>query len=139
MAADEEDLSVVSTVLQDAVVKIKDLAYDPASRRFAFVANRFVWECATGRKHGPFARVRVGCHFDDVETVQQQRLRLDANEAVLELLAVRFEAADDGAGAILLDFAGGGSVKLLVEAINISLSDVSEPWPTQSKPEHPSV
>ncbi|MEL6361797.1 MAG: DUF2948 family protein [Pseudomonadota bacterium] len=136
VAADADDLSVFSACLQDAVAKVGDFAYLAEQRRFAFVANRFVWECASDRKSGPFARVRVGCHFDDVKAVRQVAIRTDAKTAVVDLLAVRFEASEDGAGTVYLDFAGGGAIALDVESVNASLSDMSAPWRTRNKPDH---
>jgi hypothetical protein len=136
MAGDEEDLKILSAVLQDAVAKLGDFAFLPAERRFAFVTNRFCWECAADRKAGPFARVRAGVHFDDVKSAQFQHLRTDAKDAVVEFLAARFEAGEDGTGVIVLDFAGGGAVRLEVESVNAYLSDMSDPWRTRSKPEH---
>ena len=136
MAGDAEDLGVISAVLQDAVGKLGDFTFLPAERRFVLVMNRFVWECAGERRHGPFARVRTGVHFDDVKGAQFHNLRTDAKDAVVELLALRFEAGEDGTGVIVLDFAGGGAVRLDVESINAYLSDISEPWRTRAKPEH---
>ena len=135
-ASDDRGLSLVSASLQDAVAKVGDFAYLPEKRRFAFVVNRFVWECAFDRKHGPFARVRTGVHFDDVLGVKHQNIRLDRKSAIVNLLAIRFVPGEDGTGEILLEFAGGGVIGLDVEAINISSSDLSEPWRTRSKPEH---
>ncbi|MEO0398835.1 MAG: DUF2948 family protein [Pseudomonadota bacterium] len=136
IAADAEDLQVVSAVLQDAVAKVGDFAHDAGRRRFAFVANRFVWECAIDRRNGPFARVRAGVHFDDVVAVQQMNVRLDAKDAVVDILAVAFEAKDDGGGVIMLELAGGGAVRLVVESVNAQISDLTAPWPTGSKPDH---
>lgn len=136
MAGDADDLAVISACLQDAVAKLGDFAYVPEERRFAFVANRFVWECCVDRNAGPFVRVRAGTHFDDVKSVKFQHLRTDAKDAVVELLAVRFEPGEDGAGTIVLDFAGGGAVRLEVESVNAYLSDISDPWRTRAKPKH---
>lgn len=136
IAADAEDLAVLSTVLQDAIAKVGDFAHIPAQRRFAFVANRFVWEDAAGEKRGPFARVRTGCHFDDVISALQMNLRLDARDGVVDLLAIRFEPKNDGAGTVTLDFAGGGAIRLEVESVNAHLADLSEPWPVKRKPDH---
>ena len=136
LVADADDLTILSTVLQDSIAKVRDFAHFPARRRFAFVANRFVWEEAADKKGGPFARVRAGCHFDDVISVRHFKLRPDARDAVLELLAIRFEPASDGAGVVLLDFAGGGAIRLEVESLNAQLADISAPWLTQAKPEH---
>jgi len=136
MAGDKDDLEVISACLQDAVTKVGDFAFIASERRFAFVANRFLWECAIDRKHGPFARVRAGVHFDDVKSVQFQHLRTDAKDAIVEMLSLRFEAGEDGMGAILIDLAGGGAIRLEVESVNAYLSDISEPWRTRSKPDH---
>lgn len=135
MAGDKEDLDVLSACLQDAVAKLGDFAFLPDERRFALVANRFLWECAGGRV-GPFARVRAGVHFDDVKAAKFLHLRANAKDAVVELLALRFEAGEDGAGEIVFDFAGGGAIRLEVESINAYMSDISEPWRTRAKPKH---
>lgn len=136
IAEDAEDLKVISTVLQDAVAKIGDFTHLPSRRRFAFVANRFVWEGAGDIARGPFARVRAGCHFDDVIAVRQQNLRPEAKDGVVELLSIRFEPARDGAGAAFLDFAGGGAIRLELDAVNCELRDLSDPWPTRRRPAH---
>lgn len=136
MAGDQEDLGVISACLQDAVAKLGDFAWLPDERRFVMVANRFVWECAGRGRAGPFARVRAGAHFDDVKAARFQHLRTDAKDAVVELLSIRFEAGEDGAGEIILDFAGGGAVRLDVESINAYMSDISDPWRTRAKPRH---
>ena len=136
MAGDADDLNVISACVQDAVAKIGDLAFLPEHRRFAFVANRFVWECAADRRSGPFARVRAGIHFDDVRAAQFQNLRSDAKDAVVELLSLRFDAGQDGGGVIMLDFAGGGAIRLEVESVNAYLADLSEPWRTRARPSH---
>lgn len=136
LVEDADDLKALSTVLQDAIAKVGDFAYLPSQRRFAFVANRFVWETAADKKQGPFARVRSGCHFDDVADVRRMNLRSEAKDAILDLLAIRFEPAADGAGTVILDFAGGGAIRLEVESLNAQLSDISAPWMTQSKPGH---
>lgn len=136
MAGDAEDLEVISACLQDAVAKLGDFAYLPAEKRFAFVANRFIWEIAGERRSGAFARVRAGVHFDDVISAQFQHLRTDAKDAVVELLSASFEAGEDGTGDIVLHFAGGGAIRLTVESVNAYLSDISDPWRTRARPEH---
>ncbi|MEM8772975.1 MAG: DUF2948 family protein [Pseudomonadota bacterium] len=136
MAGDDEDLKVISACLQDAVAKIGDFAYIPYERRFAFVANRFLWECSSDRRAGPFGRVRAGVHFDDVRSVQFQYLKSEAKDAVVELLAIRFDKGEDGAGDVTIDLAGGGVIRLSVESVNAYLSDMSDPWRTRTRPTH---
>lgn len=136
IAADAEDLSVLSACLQDAVAKIGDFVFLPKERRFAFVTNRFVWEAAGARRTGPFGRVRAGAHFDDVLSVKHHNLRADAKDAIVELLAIRFEDGADGAGTVVLEFSGGGAIRLEVESVNAQIADISDPWRTRSKPRH---
>lgn len=139
MAADADDLQVISACLQDAVLKVGDFAYIPQERRFAFVANRFLWELAGESRGALFWRTRVGAHFDDVRAAKQMNIRSDAKDAVVELLAVRFEPTGDGTGVITLSFAGGGAIRLEVESINCELRDISQPWRTRAKPAHDSA
>jgi len=136
LVTDKEDVLVLSSLFQDAVAKIGDMAWLPAQRRFALVANRFVWERGINKNFGPFQRVQSGMHFDDVRAVKTQNIRLDAPKAVVDLLALRFVAAEDGAGKIFFDFAGGGSILLDVESINGEMRDMSNPWRTNAKPRH---
>jgi hypothetical protein len=135
-AEDADDLGVFSALLQDAVAKVGDFAYLPKERRFAFVANRFLWECAAPKGKGAPGRARAGCHFDDVLAARQMRIRADAADAVVELLSIRFEPGADGGGVILLDFAGGGAIRLDVESVNGQLMDLAGPWPTRLTPKH---
>ena len=46
IALDEEDLEIVSSHLQDAVVRVGEMAFVPSRKRFAAVVNRFNWEKA---------------------------------------------------------------------------------------------
>lgn len=136
VAADEEDLQVVSAVLQDAVAKVGDMAYVPAQRRFALVANRFVWEEGRRKRFGPFTRVRAGVHFDDVTRVRTKSVRLDAKTAIVDVLAIRFDGQPETGGTITIELAGGGVIGLDVDSVNATVRDISAPWRTQNKPDH---
>jgi hypothetical protein len=134
IAQDEEDLKILSAHLQDAVVKIADLAYLPQSRRFAMVLNRYCWEAHQANNAG--LRMRTGLHFDSVLNVRAANVRQDAPEAVMELLAIAFTPSGEGAGTVDLSFAGGGRIRLEVECIDAGLSDLAGPWPAAARPEH---
>ena len=137
VAADRDDLQAISALLQDAVLKIGDAAYLEAERRFAFVTNRFVWEVPAGFL-GRGQRVRAGVHFDDVTNVRAKNLRLDAKDAVVEILNTDYEGDENG-GVITINLAGGGAIALSVEAINAHLKDLSEPWRASRRPKHEGV
>lgn len=134
MAADTDDLKTVSALLQDAIAKIADIAYLKDERRFVLLANRFLWE----KRPGLFSagqRVRTGIHFDDVTAVKSRSVRMDAKDAVIDILSAEFEGSEDG-GTITLNLAGGGIIALEVEAINITVKDISEPWRASRRPDH---
>lgn len=49
MALDGEDLSIISTHMQDSVFKLKDASFDRKHGQFLLSANRFVWENGSKR------------------------------------------------------------------------------------------
>ena len=135
-AADAEDLQVLSARLQDAVLKLKDVVWQPKKHRFAAVVNRLVWE------EGGRTRVRAGLHFDSVLKVQSHKVKLGAEEAVIALLAVTFTPnaqpaeGEDPGGVIELVLAGGGAIRLTVECIQAELTDLTQPWAARGRPDH---
>jgi hypothetical protein len=137
-AQDTEDLEIISARLQDAVAKVKDLAWLPQTRRFAALFNRFEWEKASRRKSSA-SRVRAGLTFETVLSAKSNNIRYGNPEAVLSLLAIRFTAngSEDPGGVIELIFSGGGAIRLEVECIEAVLSDVGESWAALGRPEHP--
>lgn len=137
-ALDEEDLSVISAHLQDAVILVGEMKFTPARNQFAIIASRFDWEHSeNGRADGePFQRRRTALHFNRVSAARAQNIRQGEEAAVLELLSITFEAADPPSGTILLTFAGGGTLKLDVECIEAQMSDMGPVWQTTNKPEH---
>ncbi|RUU62054.1 DUF2948 family protein, partial [Mesorhizobium sp. M7A.T.Ca.TU.009.01.1.2] len=66
IALDDQDLSIVSAHVQDAVLKVSDLEFLPAAKRFLLTMNRFVWEAKSGlfRQHNE--RRQAVLHFDRV-------------------------------------------------------------------------
>jgi len=134
IAEDEDDLAIISAHLQDAVMRIGDLAYLPMSRRFAAFLNRYCWEGCGDDQLGE--RTRSGLHFNNVLKVQAMNVRQSNPDAVVELLALRFHPTEGGAGFVDLMLAGGGCIRLEVEAIDAALRDVSEHWPARARPAH---
>lgn len=134
-ALDEDDLAIISAHLQDAVMKVADLKWRRGENRFIAVMNRFVWENerSGSRSH---ERRRTMLHFNRVTSVKTSNIRQDAKQAVLELLAVRFEATDDPSGTVTLIFSGGGAIALEVECIEAQMRDLGAAWSTENKPVH---
>jgi len=130
-AEDDEDLAVISTILQDAMVLVGDMTYEADSRRFVLVANRFRHESEVSGARGG-ERVMSGLRVDGVTAVKRRDIDPRDADRLLVLLAVR--AAP---GALYLDFAGGASIRLESASILCHLDDFGEPWPTRFRPRHP--
>lgn len=139
-AIDDEDLAVLSAHVQDAVLKVADLAYLPQESRFALAMNRFTWEKldddAPRRKRDGFERRRTALTFDRVTHVRATGIDRTKPETVLELLAVQFSVTDAPSGVVTLVFAGGAAIELSVEVIEARLADLGPAWATASVPQH---
>jgi len=137
LAQDADDLSVLSAALQDAVAKIGDIRWDAQGRTLTIACNRFRWE--TGGKKGAKGaeRVRSALQFGDVAGVQARNLRRDAKGAVVSLMSIAFEPAEEApAGVVTLTFSGGGDMRVSVDCLDVALADVSDPWATPRTPGH---
>ena len=136
-AEDADDLAVISACLQDALVPVRDLAYERAARRFMFVANRFCWERDSGGDGVPrFERTLCGIAFDEVNGVVFRGFQRSDEDRILCLLAIR-SGEMPGGGPIDLEFAAGATIRLQVGAIRGRARDLGEPWPTAWLPDHP--
>jgi hypothetical protein len=139
-AGDSDDFAVISAILQDALVTIGEMAYLPEESRFVLVVNRFRWEPEAGATRNNFERTLSGLCFDGVKSVQRRGFNPREADRILSLLAIRVDADADPAAksaTILLEFAGGSSVRLDVTDLLCHLDDLGEPWPTRWRPKHP--
>ncbi len=141
-AEDAEDLAVISACLQDALVSVRDLAYDRDTRTFVLVANRFRWEASGGAagEGAPFERTLCGIAFDEIDEVAYRGFHRSEEDRILSLLAIRPVPGQMPAGAgaaIDLEFAAGAAIRLNAAAIRCRVRDFGEPWPTVWQPGHP--
>jgi hypothetical protein len=140
IALDADDLAIISANLQDAVMKVGDMAFLPREKRFAAITNRFDWVDAIGAEAGkdkPFARRRAALRFERVLRAQVQGIDLTSKTTVTSLLAISFEPGDLPAGQVLLQFADGAAIRLNVECVEAELRDLGPVWHAKSKPQHP--
>jgi hypothetical protein len=137
IALDADDLAIISALVQDAVLKTGDMRWLPREKRFALAMNRFAWEAPRqpGRRR-EHQRRRSALHFDRVLGVRSIGIDRGAEDAVLELLAVRFDERLSPSGEVLLDFAGGATIGLLVECLEAQLADLGPAWSTPYTPRH---
>jgi hypothetical protein len=126
-AIDREDLIIIASCLQDALVLVGDMVFAPDEQRFILVANRFGWETP-----GPdLARVTCGVTFSGVAAVRKRGFDLRDPDQILSLLTLQGDT-----GAIDLVFSAGAAIRLECRDILVHLEDVGEAWPTQWRPSH---
>jgi hypothetical protein len=133
VALDQEDLAIISAHLQDAVVRVGDIAYLPQERRFALVARRFDWEAGADE---PPRRRLTGLHFERVLGVRTRGLVRSRPDAALNLLAIAFEPGDAPSGTATLIFSEGGAIQIEVECIEMQMKDLGPVWEAESRPSH---
>ena len=130
LAQDAEDLALISAAMQDAVAKVGDITFESKARLLTIAFNRYRWEAGGGE------RVRSALQLGGVLKVQARKIRRDAPDAVLEILAMMFEPTEAPGGVVTLSCAGGGDLRATVECVEAVLADLSQPWPTRRKPDH---
>lgn len=141
-----DDLILVSACTQDMAILAHDIGWQPRQRRLVLVGNRFRWEDAARgpKKGGSATRIRSALRFDHVASVQRRNWPTAA-DAVLPLLSITFDDADDDADgaaaggtevALLLSFGGGAALRLRQEVLDATLEDLSGPWGAAAIPDH---
>tara|TARA_B100001996_G_scaffold380162_1_gene367131 strand:+ start:115 stop:537 length:423 start_codon:yes stop_codon:yes gene_type:complete len=129
-AFDEDDLVIISSLCQDSIIKEHEYGYDEKSKRFAILMNRFCHESNDQQ------RIRTAIHFDYVENLKTRNINKDDKDETLVLLAIKFDETKKPSGSITLEFSGNKAINLLVENIEVFLTDIGDPWVTNKKPDH---
>ena len=135
VALDRDDVEIISTHLQDAVLKAADIRWRPSENRLVLALNRFDWEAAH-EKHPEYRRRRAVLRFDRVRNCKCRNIDPKNGEAVLNLLAVEFAETDSPAGVVTLVFSGGAAMRLEVECLEAELADLGPTWTVDMRPAH---
>jgi hypothetical protein len=146
IALDKDDIEVVSAHVQDALVNIADVFWQPRERRFVMALNRFDWMNAVdanGAKvigktdNAPdYRRCRTALRFERVNACKCRGLDQTDKQATLNLLAVEFAERNSPAGTVTLTFSGGGAIRLEVECLEAELADLGEVFTAAACPDH---
>ncbi|MGB6535592.1 MAG: DUF2948 family protein [Xanthobacteraceae bacterium] len=139
VALDRDDIAVVSAHVQDALVKVADILWQPHERRFVMALNRFDWLTAVNAgdgSKGDYRRCRTALRFDRVISCKCRDLDQSNRDARLNLLAVEFAERDPPAGLVTMTFSGGGLIRLEVECLEAELADLGEIFVADGCPNH---
>jgi len=138
VALDQDDLEVVSTHLQDAIVKVCDVIWRPQEKRVVIGLSRFDWLAAEGTRP-ELRRCRSALRFERVNACKCRNVNPAGGDAALNLLAVEFSEHNPPGGSVTLTFSGGGALRLDVECLEVELADLGPSWPADARPNHTEI
>lgn len=140
-AETDEDLGVISALVQDAVLPITEIRYDRRRRELALLINRFRWEdrSAAEARGRAYERVQSVLLVGDAMGVASQGIDRNARDMILSVLSLAWEPGEDGTGRLVVTLAGDGAIAVSAECLNVALKDVTRPYAALSKkaPSHP--
>lgn len=136
-ALDAEDLAIISALAQDAVFPASEMRWQRREGRFAVLLNRVRWEDSGQGRHAP-ERVQSLLVAETVRGVASQGVPKGDADVILSLLSVTFEPTDAPSGHLIFTLAGDGAIRVEVEALDVSLKDVTRPYlaPSGKMPRH---
>ena len=139
-AQDAEDLQVISSLTQDAVLTVDDLKWNRAERQVVFLLKRFRWEdveLAKQQGRDP-ERVQSLLVIQNATGLASQGIDRKQVDIVLSLMSLEFSGAEDGVGDLILTFSGDGALKVQIDGLDVALRDVTRPYvaPSKQVPNH---
>jgi hypothetical protein len=135
VALDREDLEIISAHLQDAEVKVADVHWRPQEKRLVLGVDRFDWLAAYAEQP-ELRRCRSALRFERVLACKCRHIDPAGKDSVLNLLAIEFTESDAPAGAVMLTFSGGATLRVEVECLEAELADIGPSWTTTVRPAH---
>ncbi len=140
IAREAGDLAVISALVQDAVLTPGQMVHAARRRRFALGLNRFRWEDAARAQAAGrgYERVQSLLVVEEVLAVQSAGIERDEPKQALELLALSFVPEGEIGGWMRLHLSGGADLRLKIEALDVTLRDVTQPYlaPSGLMPDH---
>lgn len=134
LARDSEDLTILSTHLQDALLPLTSMVYEPKNATFTVLANRFCWEYPPIDHEGEpmFHRVHAGLCFRNVDKVHHRGIDRKGPERILNILTLEAKTKN----SINMIFSGDREICIQTKDLHCHLGDLHHPWPTRKRPTH---
>ncbi len=136
IAKTEEEIKVLSAHLQDSIVKTSDIANLKKNRIFLMQLNRFMWEDVEKGVFRKNKRIRTVLKFENVLKVTSKNVNQKKNDRFLDFLAIETIKMPDKNYEMNLIFSGDTVIKVVVEAIELTLDDQGLPWESKNRPKH---
>ena len=139
-AQDAEDLQVISSLIQDAVLTVNEINWNRMERQTVFLLKRFRWEdveLAKQQGRDP-ERVKSLLVIQNATGLASHGIDRKQTDAILSLMSLEFSGAEDGVGDMILTFSGDGAMKVQIDGLDITLRDVTRPYvaPSKQVPHH---
>ena len=139
IARSVEDLRVVSAHLQDAIVNINDIANLKKNKILLLQLNRFMWEDVEKGVFRKNKRIRTVLKFENIIKVKSRNINLAGKDKFLDFLTIETKQMIDNNYEMKILFAGDSIIKIIAEAIEVTLDDQGEAWDTKNKPKHKEI
>ena len=125
-----EELKILSSLCQDAIVSREEFFFDKKKNLFVATFSRFCWE-KEETKHNKKLNYRVvsGLQIKNVNKITYKNFK--SKIPFLNLLAISYDNSK-----ITLNFSMSVEIILCCKKIDILLEDFDIPWPTKLKPKH---
>ena len=136
IAKTAEDIRVISAHLQDSIVKTSDIASLKRNKIFLIQLNRFMWEDVENGVFRKNKRIRTVLKFENILEVTAKNINQRKGDRFLDFLAIETLKMPDKNYEMKLIFAGDIVIKLVTEAIDVTLDDQGSPWESKNKPKH---
>ena len=136
IAKTEEDLRVISAHLQDSIAKTSDIANLKKNKIFLMQLNRFMWEDVEKGVFRKNKRIRTVLKFENVLKVTSKNVNQNKNDRFLDFLAIETFKMPDKNYEMNLIFSGDIVIKLIAEAIEVTLDDQGSSWESKNQPKH---
>ena len=136
IARTDEDLRIISAHLQDSIVSTANIASLKKNKIFLMQLNRFMWEDVEKGVFRKNKRIRTILKFDNVIEVNSKNISQNKKDRFLDFLAIESNQMPDNNYEMKIVFAGDSIIKIISEAIEVTLDDQGQAWETKNKPKH---
>lgn len=128
-----DDVSVLSALLQDALINSLDIDIDLNRAEVALIADRYCWEGDNTQAERVLAGLRIG----GVKAVQHKNMAVAGDETLFyNLLDIAYEMASDNQDYLIFTFSAGVAMRLQIDRLMMALSDIAPPRPAIATPDH---
>ena len=98
--------------------------------------NRFMWEDVEKGVFRKNKRIRTILKFENVIEVKSKNINQKKKDRFLDFLAIESLQMPDKNYEMNLIFSGDVILKVVAEAIEVTLDDQGTPWDSKNKPKH---